>query len=42
MITNNEPYCEDRYNMTKKAQEEKRLQKLKSDAAKMGLKLIPV
>jgi transposase len=41
MITNNEPYSEERYDLTKKAQEEKRIQQLKAEAAKRGLKLVP-
>lgn len=42
MIANNEPYSEERYDMTRKAQDEKRMQKHKAEAAKMGLRLIPI
>lgn len=41
ILTTGEVYDESRYEVTKKNQEERRRQKLKSEAAKLGYKLIP-
>lgn len=41
ILTTGEIYAEERYEETKKSQEEKRKQKLKAEAAKLGFKLIP-
>lgn len=42
MITNQQIYSEERYCIVQQQQEERRMQKLKTEAAKMGLKLVPV
>lgn len=42
ILTTGEIYEEERYEETKKNQEERRKQKLKAEAAKLGFKLIPV
>ena len=41
ILTTGEIYEETRYEETKKNQEERRKQKLKAEAAKLGFKLIP-
>lgn len=41
VLTTGEAYAEERYEQTKKNEEERRRQKLKSEAAKLGFKLIP-
>jgi len=41
-LTTGETYDEARYEQTKKNDEERRKQKLKAEAAKLGFKLMPV
>ena len=42
VLTTGEAYDEARYEQTKKNEEERRKQKLKAEAAKLGFKLMPV
>lgn len=41
LLTSGEEYSEEHYEQTKKNQEERRKQKLKSEATKLGFKLVP-